>query len=110
MQHVIGDRPAEDRRDRIRISPIAQEARNLEKLVSLVKRSSDRTTLLALSAAIVAEVESLSRQLATVQADLATERQRKTRQTTLESMDRSTTAEHAKAAWLPAKAARVTLC
>lgn len=109
LQHVIGDRPVEGRQDRVRVSPIAQEAPDLTKLVSLVKRSGDRTTLLALSAAIAAEAESLSRQLAKVQADLATESQRKMRQTTLESMDRSTTVGHAKSAWLPAKAARVTL-
>ncbi len=109
MQHVIGAPPAEGLQDRIRVSQIAQEARDLEKLVSLVKRSGDRTTLLALSAAIAGEVESLSRQLATVQADLVTDSQRKMHQTTLESMDRSTTVGHAKSAWLPAKAARVTL-
>jgi len=107
MRHVIGDHPAAGRQDRIRVCPIAQEGRDLEKLVSLVKHSSDRTTLLALSAALDAEIESLSKQVATVQANLAAESQRKPRQTTLESMARSTAAEHAKSAWVPLASIKV---
>lgn len=108
MQHVIGDRVDEDQMDRVRLSPIVQEAREFEKLVSVVKRSSNRATLLTLSAVLDAEIVTLTEQVATVLA-LATENQRKTRQTTLEFTDRATTAEHTRATWLPAKTAKVTL-
>lgn len=108
MQHVIGDRVDEGQMDRVRLSPIAQEAREFEKLVSLVKRSSNRATLLTLSVVLDAEIASLTEQVATVLA-LATESQRKARQATLEFTDRATTAEHTRATWLPAKTARVTL-
>lgn len=95
---VFIDRNSEGRQEKIGASPIPQADRDLAKLLSLIKRSADQSKLLALSAALDAEIESLSKQVATVQANLAAESQRKTRHAILESKDSSTTAGHAIAA------------
>lgn len=73
------------------------------KLVSLTNYSADQSNLLVLNAALNVEIESLSKQLISVQANLATESQRKARQMTVKPH-----CQREKAIWISAMAARGT--
>lgn len=95
VMHEVIDAPiAETPRDHFRVSPIAQESHNLEKLVSLIKRSADQTNFLALKAAIDAEIESLSRQVTTLRTNYDMETQRKSHRHTLDPVDNPIATEH----------------
>lgn len=94
-QHLIGDNITEGQQG----NPLTDG--DLERLVSLIRRSADQSTLRTLSAALDAEIQSLTRQVATVRSNLGIEFRRKSHRWALESEAGLTAADNSRTASLP---------